>query len=46
MAFNLAYCSSKTMVNAMTIFFAKELQQAGIKVNAADPGAVATEMNP
>ncbi|BCL84546.1 dehydrogenase [Ktedonobacteria bacterium brp13] len=46
MAFNLAYCSSKTMVNAMTIFFAKELQQTGIKVNAADPGAVATEMNP
>nr|BBH87533.1 dehydrogenase [Thermosporothrix sp. COM3] len=44
--FSVAYSSSKAAVNAFTIYFAKELEQAGIKVNAADPGRVATDMNP
>ena len=41
----LAYNSSKTAVNAMTVLFAAELRDTGIKVNAADPGYVATDMN-
>lgn len=41
----LAYNSSKTAVNAITIQFAYELRETAIKVNAADPGYVATDMN-
>jgi NAD(P)-dependent dehydrogenase (short-subunit alcohol dehydrogenase family) len=41
----LAYCSSKAALNMMTIHFAKELQSAGIKVNSANPGFTATDMN-
>ena len=41
----LAYNSSKTAVNAITIQFAWELRETPIKVNAADPGYVATDMN-
>jgi NAD(P)-dependent dehydrogenase (short-subunit alcohol dehydrogenase family) len=41
----LGYNSSKTAVNAMTVFFAKELGDTPIKVNAADPGYCATDMN-
>jgi NAD(P)-dependent dehydrogenase (short-subunit alcohol dehydrogenase family) len=41
----LAYNSSKTAVNGMTVLFAAELKDTGIKVNAADPGYVATDMN-
>ena len=41
----LAYNSSKTALNAMTVQFAAELKDAGIKVNAADPGYTATDMN-
>ncbi len=41
----LAYNSSKTAVNAMTIQFAHELKDTSIKVNSADPGYVATELN-
>ncbi len=41
----LAYNSSKTAVNAMTVQFAAELKDTGIKVNAADPGYTATDMN-
>jgi NAD(P)-dependent dehydrogenase (short-subunit alcohol dehydrogenase family) len=41
----LAYNSSKTAVNAITVLFAAELKGAGIKVNAADPGYTATDMN-
>jgi len=41
----LAYNSSKTAVNAITVSFAKELSGSKIKVNAADPGYVATDMN-
>lgn len=42
----LAYGSSKAALNAITVFFAYELRNTAIKVNAAEPGAVATEMNP
>jgi NAD(P)-dependent dehydrogenase (short-subunit alcohol dehydrogenase family) len=41
----LAYNSSKTAVNAITVQFAYELRNTSIKVNAADPGYVATDMN-
>jgi len=41
----LAYCSSKSALNAMTIAFAKELRSTGIKVNSANPGYTATDMN-
>jgi NAD(P)-dependent dehydrogenase (short-subunit alcohol dehydrogenase family) len=41
----LAYNSSKTAVNAATVQFAWELRDTPIKVNAADPGYVATDMN-
>src|SRR5262245_16317922 len=41
----LAYNSSKTALNAITIQFAAELKGSGIKVNAADPGYTATDMN-
>jgi NAD(P)-dependent dehydrogenase (short-subunit alcohol dehydrogenase family) len=41
----LAYNSSKTAVNAITIQFAHELKDTSIKVNSADPGYVATELN-
>ena len=41
----LAYCSSKSALNMMTLHFARELKAAGIKVNAANPGYTATDMN-
>jgi NAD(P)-dependent dehydrogenase (short-subunit alcohol dehydrogenase family) len=41
----LAYNSSKTAVNALTVQFATELLGTSIKVNAADPGYVATDLN-
>ncbi len=41
----LAYNSSKTAVNAMTVFFANELRHTNIKVNAVSPGYVATDLN-
>jgi NAD(P)-dependent dehydrogenase (short-subunit alcohol dehydrogenase family) len=41
----LGYNTSKTAVNALTLFFAKELKNTTIKVNSADPGYCATEMN-
>jgi NAD(P)-dependent dehydrogenase (short-subunit alcohol dehydrogenase family) len=40
----LAYASSKAALNAVTVQFANELRAAGIKVNAADPGYVATDL--
>lgn len=42
----LAYGTSKAALNAITVFFARELRETPIKVNAAEPGPVATEMNP
>ena len=41
----LAYCSSKAALNMITVQFANELKSAGIKVNAANPGYTATDMN-
>ena len=41
----LAYCSSKTAVNGVTVAFAKELKDTALKVNAADPGYCATDLN-
>jgi len=41
----LAYSSSKAALNMMTIQFANELRGAGIKVNSANPGYTATDMN-
>ena len=40
----LGYNSSKTAVNALTVFFANELSGTKIKVNSADPGYCATNM--
>jgi NAD(P)-dependent dehydrogenase (short-subunit alcohol dehydrogenase family) len=40
----LAYASSKAALNAVTVQFANELRATGIKVNAADPGYVATDL--
>jgi NAD(P)-dependent dehydrogenase (short-subunit alcohol dehydrogenase family) len=42
---HLAYCSSKTAVNAITVFFANELHHTHIKVNSVSPGYVATDLN-
>jgi NAD(P)-dependent dehydrogenase (short-subunit alcohol dehydrogenase family) len=41
----LAYNSSKTALNAATVEFAKELRGTPVKVNSADPGYTATDMN-
>ncbi|GAA3147945.1 SDR family NAD(P)-dependent oxidoreductase [Planomonospora alba] len=42
---HLAYNSSKTALNMVTVVYAKELAGTPIKVNAADPGYCATDMN-
>ena len=39
-----AYSTSKTAVNAWTIFLAAELKDTPIKVNAGDPGWVKTDL--
>ena len=41
----LAYNSSKTALNAVTVQFAHELKKTNIKVNSADPGFTATDLN-
>lgn len=41
----LGYNTSKTALNAVTLSFAKALAPLGIKVNAADPGYTATDLN-
>ncbi|MFJ4691891.1 SDR family oxidoreductase [Streptomyces sp. NPDC088766] len=41
----IAYQSSKTALNAITLAYAKELRDTPIKVNAAHPGVVATDIN-
>lgn len=44
--FNYAgYNTSKSAVNALTVALANELRGTPIKVNAADPGYVATDLN-
>ncbi|MFB4278515.1 MULTISPECIES: SDR family NAD(P)-dependent oxidoreductase [unclassified Nonomuraea] len=40
-----AYSPSKTALNALTVQYANELRKDGIRVNAADPGYVATDIN-
>ncbi|MGK5673237.1 SDR family oxidoreductase [Micromonospora sp. URMC 106] len=41
----VAYNASKSAVNAVTVCYANELRETPIKVNAADPGYCATDMN-
>ena len=41
----MAYQSSKSALNMVTVAYAKELREIGIKVNAADPGYTATDLN-
>lgn len=41
----LAYSSSKTALNAITVLYANALREAGIRVNAANPGLVVTDLN-
>jgi NAD(P)-dependent dehydrogenase (short-subunit alcohol dehydrogenase family) len=41
----LAYNSSKTAVNAITVNFANELRNTNIKINSACPGYCATDLN-
>jgi NAD(P)-dependent dehydrogenase (short-subunit alcohol dehydrogenase family) len=41
----LAYNSSKTAVNALTVMLAKEFNDSPIKINAADPGFTSTDLN-
>jgi NAD(P)-dependent dehydrogenase (short-subunit alcohol dehydrogenase family) len=41
----LAYSASKAALNMITVQFANELRSAGIKVNSANPGYTATDMN-
>lgn len=41
----LAYASSKAALNMMTVRLAIQLRDQGVKVNAADPGSTATDMN-
>ncbi len=41
----LAYNSSKSALNALTVAYAHALRDSGIKVNSADPGYVATDLN-
>jgi NAD(P)-dependent dehydrogenase (short-subunit alcohol dehydrogenase family) len=41
----LGYSSSKTALNAVTVMFAKELKDSTVKINAACPGYVATDLN-
>ncbi len=41
----LAYNSSKTAVNAITVQFANELADTSIRINAANPGLCATDLS-
>jgi NAD(P)-dependent dehydrogenase (short-subunit alcohol dehydrogenase family) len=41
----LAYNASKSALNSVTVSYANELRDTGIKVNAADPGYCATDLN-
>ena len=41
----MSYQSSKSALNAITVAYAKEFRTTGIKVNAADPGYTATDLN-
>jgi NAD(P)-dependent dehydrogenase (short-subunit alcohol dehydrogenase family) len=41
-----AYRSSKTALNALTVFYAQTLAADGFKVNALAPGLRKTDLNP
>jgi NAD(P)-dependent dehydrogenase (short-subunit alcohol dehydrogenase family) len=41
----LGYCTSKAALNMLTVQLAFELRETGIKVNSADPGFTATDLN-
>jgi NAD(P)-dependent dehydrogenase (short-subunit alcohol dehydrogenase family) len=41
----ITYQSSKTALNAITVAYAKELRETRIKVNVANPGFTATDLN-
>ncbi len=41
----LAYNSSKAALNMLTVIFAAELKDTPVKVNGADPGYTATDLN-
>ena len=41
----LAYNSAKSALNAVTVSYANELRDTPVKVNSADPGYCATDMN-
>jgi NAD(P)-dependent dehydrogenase (short-subunit alcohol dehydrogenase family) len=42
---SLAYPSSKSALNMITAMYAKELRDTPVKVNAANPGYTATDLN-
>jgi NAD(P)-dependent dehydrogenase (short-subunit alcohol dehydrogenase family) len=42
---SVPYPSSKTALNMITVMYAKELRDTPIKVNAANPGYCATDLN-
>jgi NAD(P)-dependent dehydrogenase (short-subunit alcohol dehydrogenase family) len=41
----IGYGASKTALNMLTVQLAAELKDSGIKVNSADPGYTATDLN-
>ncbi|GAA4589413.1 hypothetical protein GCM10023194_43580 [Planotetraspora phitsanulokensis] len=41
---SVAYAPSKTALNALTVQYAKDLREAGVLVNAADPGGCDTDL--
>ncbi|MFI1203638.1 SDR family oxidoreductase [Streptomyces sp. BHT-5-2] len=41
----LPYSASKAALNAVTLVYANALREAGVRVNAANPGLVATDLN-
>lgn len=41
----LGYCASKAALNMFTVQLAYELRDTSIKVNSADPGFTATDLN-
>jgi NAD(P)-dependent dehydrogenase (short-subunit alcohol dehydrogenase family) len=41
----MAYSASKAALNGLTVAYAADLREAGIAVNAADPGYCATDLN-
>ena len=42
---SMAYSSSKTALNALTVHYAREFADTALKVNGAAPGHVATDFN-